>query len=422
MPNMLTGVQEQQGCKLTAGDSTRQQPVVTTANESPSIGHDFSGPFIKRNPGPGPRIEVKQEWTAMRIETRRDLLADVGASILDVLAQFNPRSLTGAREVLQAIVTVKDTILGLIEPGHWSIKQDWEFSFDHEGGGNGVVLPGVVGTGWKNDAYFTWDVSITTSLNGVSRTGACTSPAAANGLTPFSIDPPTAFSTTLGAGINTVKQVVIVNVHFVGYEDEFRVGLDALQQAVDWLGQQIREIYDWFQDQLRRIRGEPGLTPEQVQQREEAAAAERKRREDEAAASAAADADEAKGHNRRAADRVRKHRGFLDVDYSDAIVICAAGTLEQLNERLTRNAAAAREEKAAEQTDRVIEENLKPPPPPPPALGGPRGVAPQPGPEMSSNPDVRETLQVMQYEHKLKVREMVLARLLATAPAKRDQG
>lgn len=239
MTTALSGIAIDAACRLTAGKAQYQTPTVVTSPQSPHVGPDFAGPFSTPEPGPNPTIEVKQEWTAMRIDARRDLLADVAIAVLDTVASFNPRTASGAREALAAIIAFKDRLIGLLEEGTWTISQDWSFDFKIEGSHCCVVQPTLMARAWKNDTYFRWDVRLETRLNGASAVAEDHSRDETRALSVIGLAPEPVFATTAQPGINTVTQSITANVRFQGYMDEFRDTLAALDRAVSFLGEQI---------------------------------------------------------------------------------------------------------------------------------------------------------------------------------------
>ena len=350
MPNVLVNVDVNDSCQLTAGEAIHQRPIIVNSRQSPHIGPDFRGPFEKPNPGPTPTIEVKQEWTSMKIHVQRDLLADVATGVLQILGSFNPKTLTGAEAALQAIISAKNEILNLILPATWSIKQDWSFSFDVQGAHTGVVQPTILATAWKNDNYFTWRVRCQTALNGANSEGEDRGSATETGLRNVQLSPEPVFSAAITPGSNTVTQTIIIDVHFEGYEKEFEAALAMLQEAADFLARKIEEIGDWFDERINEIMGDDSTTADEKVRKEQDARAEQQRREEQAKNRAATQADRAKPDGRSAVERLRTHQSYLDFDYSRVKVMCVNGTVAQNQSQLDSN--ISQYEKSAKESKR----------------------------------------------------------------------
>lgn len=405
MSTALSGIAIDAACRLTAGKAQYQTPTVVTSPQSPHVGPDFAGPFSTPEPGPNPAIEVKQEWTAMRIDARRDLLADVAIAVLDTIASFNPRTASGAREALAAVIAFKDRLIGLLEEGTWTISQDWSFDFKIEGSHCCIVQPTLMARAWKNDAYFKWDVRLETRLNGASVVAEDHSRDETRALSVIGLAPEPVFASMAQPGVNTVTQSITANVRFQGYMDEFRDTLAALERAVSFLGEQIQKIWEWFSERLDEIMSDDSKTDQEKQEEERRAEQERVRRERRAAERGAELAEQAKPSATSAINRLRTHIAYFDVDYSRVRVTGVSGSLEQNQGLIDRNQRNASTENRIKDGEQRLRDALELPP------AGARGELPLRG----IDERLRQELAVWSYKevlsHQLAIRRLVFERL-----------
>ncbi|MEF8728503.1 MAG: hypothetical protein V5B34_09865 [Accumulibacter sp.] len=405
MSTALSGIAIDAACRLTAGKAQYQTPTVVTSPQSPHVGPDFAGPFSTPEPGPNPAIEVKQEWTAMRIDARRDLLADVAIAVLDTIASFNPRTASGAREALAAVIAFKDRLIGLLEEGTWTISQDWSFDFKIEGSHCCIVQPTLMARAWKNDAYFKWDVRLETRLNGASVVAEDHSRDETRALSVIGLAPEPVFASMAQPGVNTVTQSITANVRFQGYMDEFRDTLAALERAVSFLGEQIQKIWEWFSERLDEIMSDDSKTDQEKQEEERRAEQERVRRERRAAERGAELAEQAKPSATSAINRLRTHIAYFDVDYSRVRVTGVSGSLEQNQGLIDRNQRNASTENRIKDGEQRLRDALELPP------AGARGELPLRG----IDERLRQELAVWSYRevlsHQLAIRRLVFERL-----------
>lgn len=405
MSTALSGIAIDAACRLTAGKAQYQTPTVVTSPQSPHVGPDFAGPFSTPEPGPNPAIEVKQEWTAMRIDARRDLLADVAIAVLDTIASFNPRTASGAREALAAVISFKDRLIGLLEEGTWTISQDWSFDFKIEGSHCCIVQPTLMARAWKNDAYFKWDVRLETRLNGASVVAEDHSRDETRALSVIALAPEPVFASMAQPGVNTVTQSITANVRFQGYMDEFRDTLAALDRAVSFLGEQIQKIWEWFSERLDEIMSDDSKTDQEKQEEERRAEQERVRRERRAAERGAELAEQAKPSATSAINRLRTHIAYFDVDYSRVRVTGVSGSIEQNQGMIDRNQRNASTENRIKDGEQRLRDALELPP------AGTRGELPLRG----IDERLRQELAVWSYRevlsHQLAIRRLVFERL-----------
>ncbi len=405
MSTALSGIAIDAACRLTAGKAQYQTPTVVTSPQSPHVGPDFAGPFSTPEPGPNPAIEVKQEWTAMRIDARRDLLADVAIAVLDTIASFNPRTASGAREALAAVIAFKDRLIGLLEEGTWTISQDWSFDFKIEGSHCCIVQPTLMARAWKNDAYFKWDVRLETRLNGASVVAEDHSRDETRALSVIGLAPEPVFASMAQPGVNTVTQSITANVRFQGYMDEFRDTLAALERAVSFLGEQIQKIWEWFSERLDEIMSDDSKTDQEKQEEERRAEQERLRRERRAAERGAELAEQAKPSATSAINRLRTHIAYFDVDYSRVRVTGVSGSVEQNQGLIDRNQRNASAENRIKDGEQRLRDALELPP------AGTRGELPLRG----IDERLRQELAVWSHRevlrHQLAIRRLVFERL-----------
>jgi len=405
MSTALSGIAIDAACRVTAGKAQYQTPTVVTSPQSPHVGPDFAGPFSTPEPGPNPAIEVKQEWTAMRIDARRDLLADVAIAVLDTIASFNPRTASGAREALAAVIAFKDRLIGLLEEGTWTISQDWSFDFKIEGSHCCIVQPTLMARAWKNDAYFKWDVRLETRLNGASVVAEDHSRDETRALSVIGLAPEPVFASVAQPGVNTVTQSITANVRFQGYMDEFRDTLAALERAVSFLGEQIQKIWEWFSERLDEIMSDDSKTDQEKQEEERRVEQERLRRERRAAERGAELAEQAKPSATSAINRLRTHIAYFDVDYSRVRVTGVSGSVEQNQGMIDRNQRNASAESRIKDGEQRLRDALELPP------AGTRGELPLRG----IDERLRQELAVWSYRevlsHQLAIRRLVFERL-----------
>ena len=405
MTTVLNGITIDAACRLTAGKAQYQTPTVVTSPQSPHVGPDFAGPFSTPEPGPNPTIEVKQEWTAMRIDARRDLLADVAIAVLDTVASFNPRTASGARDALAAIIAFKDRLIGLLEEGTWTISQDWSFDFKIEGSHCCVVQPTLMARAWKNDTYFRWDVRLETRLNGASAVAEDHSRDETRALSVIGLAPEPVFATMAQPGINTVTQSITANVRFQGYMDEFRDTLAALDRAVSFLGEQIQAIWDWFTERLDEIMSDDSKTDQEKEEAERRAEQERMRRERRAAERGADLAEQARPSATSAINRLRTHIAYFDVDYSRVRVTGASGSVDQNQGIIDRNQRSANDAGRARDGQRQMRDALELPP------IGRHGELPLPAVDERSRQELAVWANKELLRHHLAIRRLAFERL-----------
>jgi predicted HicB family RNase H-like nuclease len=405
MSTALSGIAIDAACRLTAGKAQYQTPTVVTSPQSPHVGPDFAGPFSTPEAGPNPAIEVKQEWTAMRIDARRDLLADVAIAVLDTIASFNPRTASGAREALAAVIAFKDRLIGLLEEGTWTISQDWSFDFKIEGSHCCVVQPTLMARAWKNDSYFKWDVRLETRLNGASVVAEDHSRDETRALSVIGLAPEPVFASTAQPGVNTVTQSITANVRFQGYMDEFRDTLAALDRAVSFLGEQIQNIWDWFTERLDDIMSDDSKTDQQKQEEERRAEQERLRRERRAAERGAELAEQAKPSATSAINRLRTHIAYFDVDYSRVRVTGVSGSVEQNQGMIDRNQRSAAAENRLKDGQQQLRDALELPP------TGKRGELPLRGIDERLRQELTVWSSKKVLRHQLAIRRLAFERL-----------